>query len=62
MKKIIINPMICYENKWIALSSDRKKVLASDKSLKKLDKKIQKIKDINFFVTKVLPFDTILAP
>jgi len=62
MKKIITNPMINYENKWVALSKDGKKVIASSSNLKLLDQKIQKIKNIDFTVTKVLPFDTILAP
>lgn len=40
--------MAKYENKWIALSSDRKKVLASASDVKKLDKKVKdsKLKDV----------------
>jgi len=35
--------LIKYVNKWIALTSDRKKVLASAKSIGELEKKVDKI-------------------
>jgi hypothetical protein len=62
MKKIIRNPLIPFENKWVALTTDRKKVVASGRTIKELDKNLikQKIKDV--VLTKVLPFDQALSP
>lgn len=62
MKKIITNPMVNYENQWVALSSDNKKILAASKNLEDLDKEIKKIKNLKFTVIKILPFNTVLAP
>jgi len=62
MKKIILNPLIPFENKWVALTTDRKKIIASGRTIKELDKNLikQKIKDV--ILTKVLPFDQVLSP
>lgn len=60
MRKIS-NPLINYENKWVALSSDRKKVLAAADSVKQLEKKARKLKKKVVF-TWVPPFDRVLAP
>jgi len=62
MKKFLKNPLLPFENKWVALSADRKKVVASGRTIKELDKNLikQKIKDV--ILTKVLPFDQVLSP
>lgn len=62
MYKKIPNPMIPYENMWVALSSDRKRVVASGKTIKELDKKMSKIEDNEAIYTRVLPFDQFLSP
>ena len=41
MKKKTDNPLIHFENKWVALTSDRKKVIAVGESIKEVDKKLK---------------------
>lgn len=48
-----------HEDKWVALSHDQKKVIASGETLKDVAAKV-KSKDIIFM--KVFPFDTRYAP
>ena len=48
-----------YENEWVALSNDRKRVLASGKSLKEV---ADKVVGEQFTLMKVLPFDSSYAP
>jgi len=62
MKKIILNPLIPFENKWVALTTDRKKVVASGRTIKELDKNLIKQRIKNVVLTKVLPFDQVLSP
>lgn len=62
MKKIILNPLIPFENKWVALTTDRKKVVASGRTIKELDKNLIKRRIKNVVLTKVLPFDQVLSP
>lgn len=49
-------------NKWVALTSDRKKVVASATDLKKLDMKVKEanIKDVIYHY--VLPLDKSFSP
>ena len=47
-----------HENKWVALSADRKKVVASSISLKTLKEKIGNTKVV---YTRILPADTSFA-
>lgn len=60
--KDISNILTPYENKWVALSVDGKKVNASAKTLEQLEKKLAKAGDKNSIYTKVLPFDQVFAP
>jgi hypothetical protein len=58
MKKSIKNPNIAeltkgYENKWVAVSADYKKILASGKTLAEVSKKTASEKRIMVF--RVLP-------
>ncbi len=56
------NLLNSYVNKWVALTSDRKRVLASAKDLKILDTKVKKseFKDVVYHF--VLPFDKSFSP
>lgn len=61
-KKKILNPLVNFENKWVALTPDRKKVIASSVTVEELDKKLAKMKNKDAILTKVLPFDQIFSP
>lgn len=56
-KKLSSAILIPYENQWVALSPDRKKVLAANKDLEKLHKKLEKEKIKDAILHFVLPFD-----
>lgn len=57
------NFLIKYTNMWVALSLDRKSVLASAKNIKNLDKKIKMLKKSSDVVYHhVLPIDGNYAP
>ena len=59
----INNPLIDFENQWVALSTDYKKVLVSAKTMKGLNQKIVESKLQNkVIVTRVYPFSTIFCP
>ena len=58
----IKNPLINYENKWVALNSNYSKVVESADTFESLKRKLDKVGRKKIVVTKVLPFDTILAP
>lgn len=51
-----------YVNKWVALTSDKKEVIASAKDLKKLDMKVKKTKFKDVIYHYVLPFDKSFSP
>lgn len=61
MKKIT-SPLLNYENKWVALSPDHNKVMASGKSIKEIDKKLKSMNNEDAILTFVLPFDKSYAP
>ena len=50
-----------YENKWVALSLDHKRVLASGKSLREAKEKADK-KGEKYLFLRVLPFDLSYVP
>lgn len=52
---LIKNLEKAHENKWVALSVDRKKVLASSTTLETLKKKVG---DAKVVYTRILPADT----
>ncbi|HUV72063.1 MAG TPA: hypothetical protein VMW25_03570 [Clostridia bacterium] len=60
--KDISNILSAYEDKWVALSPDGKRVNASAKSLEQLEKKLRKLGDKDSIYTRVLPFDQTFAP
>jgi len=52
-----------YANKWIALTADRKKVVASAKNINDLDKKVRTLKKSQDVIYhRVLPIDGSYAP
>lgn len=51
-----------YNKKWVALSSDYKKVLASDSDFKKLDIKVKKNKLSNVIYHYVQPLNEPYSP
>ncbi len=51
-----------YVNKWVALTSDRKKVVASATDLKKLDLKVKKDNIKGVIYHYVLPVDKSFSP
>lgn len=57
MKNIPAN----YQNKWIALSSDRANIVASGKTIKEVQKKLNS-KDQDIIITYVLPFNSYYSP
>lgn len=61
MKKKIDNPLISHENKWVALSPDKKGVVASAATIKALDRKLSKLKNEDAILTKVFPFDKVYS-
>lgn len=58
----IKNPLLNYENKWVALNNKQDKVVASANDLKNLHQKINKLKTKNVVLTWVPPFNVALAP
>lgn len=57
------NPLAKYERKWVAITKDLKKVLASDTDAKKLHEKVLKMKiGDKVMLMWVPPFDASLAP
>lgn len=57
-----INKLTRYENKWVALSKDRKTVLAAASDLKELDKKVDKLGKQEVIYHHVLPFKGTFSP
>lgn len=51
-----------YENKWVALNENNSKVLAFGNSITEVEKKLQKLKEKNAVITRILPLDKLYAP
>lgn len=60
----IKNPLVNYENKWVALTPDNKKVIMSAKDLKSLHNKLleKKVKKNQAVLMWVPPFNVALIP
>lgn len=54
--------LIPYQNKWVALTEDRKKVVASDLDVKKLTEKLAKMRKKDVVLTYVIPMDKYYSP
>jgi len=63
MTKKTKNPLLNYENKWVALTPDNKRVIASDDDFKKLHEKLlkMKVKRDEVVMSFVRPFDGYLV-
>jgi hypothetical protein len=65
-KNKIKNPLIKFENKWVALRPDGDEVVESGNSLNDLEKKLAAVGvgvgDKSVVLTKVLPFDVAYCP
>lgn len=58
----IQNPLVNFENKWVALTPDRKIVVTSGRTYKEVDKKLKKMREKDVILTMVLPFDKSYSP
>jgi hypothetical protein len=58
------NPLLRFEDKWVALKPRKREVIASAATIKELDKKLKKLKigKNQALVTKVFPFERSFAP
>ena len=54
--------MIPFENMWVALTPDSRGVIASGRTIKELEKKVDKIGNHEAVFTKVLPFGKFYSP
>jgi len=54
--------LIEYQKKWVALTSDRSKVIDVGESFKDLASKIKNLKDKDIILTYVLPMDSYYSP
>lgn len=62
MKPIDLSKILLpYENKWVALSEDNKKVLGAGKTLKEAEKQAEK-KSKKYIFLKVPPFNVSYVP
>jgi hypothetical protein len=61
-KKYLGEVLANYENKWVALSADYRRVLAAGGSLKEVDGKLTASERIEAVFHKVLPFDAVYVP
>lgn len=64
MKISTRNPLLKYENKWVALDKDAQDVIASGDSLGRLEQKIKdrSVEDPKIVIMKVPPFGKAYAP
>lgn len=51
-----------YTNKWVAFNKDETKILASGKTIKDVEKKLDKIDEHASVITYILPMDRTFSP
>lgn len=61
MKTIYLKTLTKYENQYIALSKDRTKILTSGKTIKELEKKLEKMKAKEAIIDFIPPFNVSLS-
>lgn len=54
--------LLSNQNKWIAVSSDKSRVLAAGKSIREIEKKLEKLGQKDAVITFVPPADRYLSP
>jgi len=62
MKAVSLEILSQYENLYIALSEDRAKIIASDKTIKNLENKLEKMKIKKAVIEFVEPLNAYLSP
>ncbi|MEK7497929.1 MAG: DUF5678 domain-containing protein [Patescibacteria group bacterium] len=62
MAKVSSNILLPYENKWVAVSKDGKKVVAAASGIDALVKKLKGFEKESVVLTKVFPFDAYYSP
>ena len=61
MKTIDLKTLSKYDNQYIAISKDKAKILAAGKTIKQLDKKLEKMKIEGVIIHYVPPMDVALS-
>lgn len=61
MKTINLKTLAKYENQYIALPKDRKKILTSGKTIKELEEKLEKMKIKGIIIHYVPPLNVALS-
>jgi hypothetical protein len=59
---MVLKDLAKYTNKWVALSVDRKKILASANGIKELDKKVKSKNLKEVIYSFILPQDKYYSP
>lgn len=62
MARASSNILLPYENKWVAVSKDGKKVVASATDVKVLSEKLEKLNIADAIMTWVMPFNHSFSP
>ena len=62
MKAVSLETLSQYENRYIALSKDRAKIIASGKTIKDLENKLEKMKIKKTVIEYVEPLNAYLSP
>ena len=62
MNKAYEKTLLSNQNKWIAVSSDKLKILASGKSIQEVEKRLSKLDVKDAVITFVPPADRYLSP
>ena len=58
----LLNNLNSYVSKWVALTVDKREVVASASNIKKLDDKVKKERNKNVIYHYVLPYDKSFSP
>lgn len=61
MARKLVNLLAKYENKWVALSPDNKRVVASGLNVEEVVEKLKNLKKQGVLL-KITPLDTYLSP
>lgn len=62
MNKTYAKTLLSNQNRWIAVSSDKSKILASGKSIQEVEKKLGKLDARDVVITFVPPANRYLSP
>lgn len=62
MNKTYEKALLSNQNKWIAVSSGKSKIIASGKSIQEVEKKLSKLDVKDVVITFVPPADRYLSP